>query len=156
MCLERLVSLKCSHFESYQMDKQGCKYQGGRKCPNYVQLKVREDKHRSCPSCKARGLAQVGIASFSLRQWKWWKKEQGHSLSNMPSLARICVVWYGGNTLIQPYVLLYEGFEASQTKISLIEDVRFWKMLGHEDFSIHCAGNTQHSLHQSHNICYTC
>ena len=70
MCLERLISLRCSHYESYQMDKEGCKFQAGRKCPDYVQIKVREDKSRSCPNCKAQGLASVGIASFSLRLWK--------------------------------------------------------------------------------------
>ncbi|KIW48572.1 uncharacterized protein PV06_01145 [Exophiala oligosperma] len=66
MCFERLISLKCGHYESYQLDKQGCKYQAGRQCPNYVQLKIREDKSRSCPKCKARGLAKFGIASPSL------------------------------------------------------------------------------------------
>lgn len=70
MCLERLVSLRCNHYESYKMDKDGCKYQAGRQCPNYVQLKIREDKYRSCPNCKAQGLAAVGIASFSLRGGK--------------------------------------------------------------------------------------
>lgn len=67
MCFERLIGLKCGHYESYQMDKQGCKYQGARQCPDYVQLKVRTEKNRSCLHCKAQGLAMFGVASPSLR-----------------------------------------------------------------------------------------
>ncbi|KIW81077.1 hypothetical protein Z517_04100 [Fonsecaea pedrosoi CBS 271.37] len=70
MCFERLINLRCGHYESYQLDKTGCKYQAGRRCPNYVQLKIRQDKSRSCPNCKASLLATFGIASPSLRWGK--------------------------------------------------------------------------------------
>lgn len=86
MCMERFIRLKCGHCESYQMDSHGCqnaqeqkgKDKGGdkavevamlgRQCPNYVQVCIREDKHRSCPACKAVVLASLGVASPSLRR----------------------------------------------------------------------------------------
>lgn len=68
MCMERFVRLKCSHFQSYKMDTLGCRYKAGRNCPNYLQVCVREDKGRSCPTCKAVMLASLGIASPSLRK----------------------------------------------------------------------------------------
>ena len=40
MCFERLTHLKCGHYESAQLDCKGCKYQAGRKCPDYVQAVV--------------------------------------------------------------------------------------------------------------------
>jgi hypothetical protein len=67
MCFERLTKLRCRHYESYQLDKTGCKYGLGRQCPEYKQLQVREETHRSCVRCKANMMATFGIASHSLR-----------------------------------------------------------------------------------------
>ena len=66
--MERFVRLKCSHFQSYEMDTLGCKHKAGCNCPNYLQVCVREDKDRSCLACKAVILASLGIASPSLRK----------------------------------------------------------------------------------------
>ena len=67
MCFERLVHLKCGHFESYRLDKGACKYKGARSCPEYIQAVVQQDKSRSCIKCKAMGLTTLGVASPSLR-----------------------------------------------------------------------------------------
>jgi hypothetical protein len=67
MCFERLIHLKCGHYESYQLDQQQCKLQGGRACAQYVQAVIRQDKHRSCRKCKALKMAAMGIASPSLK-----------------------------------------------------------------------------------------
>ena len=64
MCYERLRTLKCDHYESYQFDK--CSSGMGRACKNYKQEILRKDKHRSCYKCKAEKMTTVGVASPSL------------------------------------------------------------------------------------------
>lgn len=68
MCFERLIHLKCGHYESSKIDSKGCKSQAGRKCPDYLQAIVGNEPKRSCPKCKALNLAALGIASPSLRR----------------------------------------------------------------------------------------
>lgn len=60
MCLERLVQLKCDHYESTQFDK--CKTSLGRLCAQYVQVIVRREAGRSCTDCKAKQTALLGFA----------------------------------------------------------------------------------------------
>lgn len=75
MCFERLVALKCGHYESYKLDQKSCMYSGKnavagispRACPDYKNLVAREDKGRSCGKCKALKLTGIGVASASLR-----------------------------------------------------------------------------------------
>ena len=61
MCLERLVKLKCRHYESSLFDK--CKTRNGRDCEQYRQVVLKEDKGRSCAMCKAELAANLGVAN---------------------------------------------------------------------------------------------
>jgi len=70
MCFERLTRLKCGHYEIYQVDKDKCKYKLHKKCPELVQLVIRESKSRSCVACNAIRNAHFGVASPSLLKLK--------------------------------------------------------------------------------------
>ena len=72
MCLERLTLLRCKHYEIYRVDKDACKYKLHKKCPDFVQVVVRENKDRSCLTCTAVRNVHFGIASPSLLKLKWW------------------------------------------------------------------------------------
>ena len=61
MCFERLIKLKCGHYESYLFNE--CNTKSRRACKKYKQAVVREDKGRSCRVCKARLAANLGVAS---------------------------------------------------------------------------------------------
>jgi hypothetical protein len=63
MCFERLIKLKCGHYESYLFDE--CNTRSRRACKKYKQAVVREDKARSCRACKARLAANLGVASMT-------------------------------------------------------------------------------------------
>ena len=70
MCLERLTQLKCGHYEIYQVDKDNCKHGLHKKCPNFIQLVIRQDKKRSCMRCNAIRNVHLGFASPSLMNMK--------------------------------------------------------------------------------------
>lgn len=50
MCFERLIKLKCGHYESYLFDE--CNTKSRRACKKYKQAVVREDKGGAAGSAK--------------------------------------------------------------------------------------------------------